>query len=70
MAKMEKQPKIIFKKVYHGFEDIYDLGRDVEKMWDKVHDQEINATLDSIPGEFQGKITVLITYEEEDNDES
>jgi len=49
--------KILFEKIYYGFEDIYDMERDISEMWDDNPD---------IPGEFQGKVKVLITYEEGD----
>lgn len=58
--------KVIFKKDYSGFESIYDLSRDINEMWEKSYDEEKNKVLDSIPGEFQGTVKVLITYEEND----
>lgn len=53
--------KIIFEKVYDGFEAIYDLERDISEMFDEHPD---------IPGDFQGRITVTAIYEEDDEDES
>jgi len=44
---------ILLDKTYHGFEDIYDLDRDIHEMF---IDQ-------NIPSEFQGTIKVLVTYE-------
>jgi hypothetical protein len=44
---------VLLSKTYHGFEDAADLDRDVS---------EIFMGRDDIPGEFQGTITVTITY--------
>lgn len=46
-------PVILLKKTYHGFEDAVDLDRDVS---------EIFMGRNDIPGEFQGTLTVTITY--------
>lgn len=57
--------RVIFKKEYHGFEDIYDLDRDISEMWDE-------PAAKTIPGEFQGTLTVTVEYtpskEDGDND--
>jgi len=47
--------KILWTKVYNGFEDISDVGRDIYEAFE-----------DDMPGleaEFQGKLTITITYE-------
>jgi hypothetical protein len=53
--------KVIFKEEYHGFEDVYDLPRDIEEMWD----ERFNPLVKGISGEFQGTVKVIIEYEEE-----
>jgi hypothetical protein len=50
---MTCSPTVLLSKTYHGFEDAVDLDRDVS---------EIFMGRDDIPGEFQGTITVTITY--------
>jgi len=60
---MSKQ--VIYKKDYHGFEDIYDLERDMSELWDE-------PAAKKIPGEFRGTITVTVEYtpsEEDSNGE-
>ncbi len=47
-----------FEKTYHGFEDIYDLERDISEMW--------FYELKDVPGEFTGKLKVTIEYIEGD----
>jgi hypothetical protein len=56
--------RVIYKKEYHGFEDVGDLDRDISEMWDE-------PAAKSIPGEFQGTLTVTVEYtpSEEDSDE-
>lgn len=49
----------IFDKTYHGFEDFFDYWRDV----DEAVDKDFNSAMGSVPGEFQGKMRVTITYE-------
>jgi len=56
--------RTIFDKTYDGFEDIYDLGRDVHEAFDP----RFNPKAAGIPGEFQGKIRVTITYEPDVDD--
>lgn len=53
----------LFEKVYHGFEDIYDLSRDVMEAFD----ERINPNAKDIPGEFKGKVIVTIIYEGDKN---
>jgi hypothetical protein len=53
--------KQIWQKTYHGFEDFSDYWRDV----DEAVNPDFNAVMKEIPAEFQGKITVTITYESE-----
>jgi len=51
--------KTIFEKTYHGFEEIYDLERDISELFcygDRVQ----------TPAEFMGKIHVMIGYESDD----
>lgn len=50
------KPKILLSKVYHGFEDASDIERDVSEMF----------VGKGILGEFQGSITVTVTYVEAD----
>jgi len=52
--------KVIFEKEYHGFEDIYDMSRDVMEAFDADFNDEVK----DLPGEFQGTVKVTITYEE------
>jgi hypothetical protein len=51
---------IFFEKEYNGFEDIYDLERDVME----ALDSRFNEKAKVIPAEFQGTIKVVMTYEE------
>lgn len=55
----------ILDKQYHGFEDAVDIDRDVSEMFDSW----VNPNAAKIPGEFQGTIRVLITYEPSPEDE-
>jgi hypothetical protein len=48
--------RTIFNKVYHGFESWSDIDRDVSEMWDDA----------DIPAEGQGKLTIKVTYVDED----
>ena len=56
--------KVIFHKVYDGFESLSDLQRDLVECMDPDYNSHVN----DIPGEFQGKMTVTITYSEEEQD--
>lgn len=47
----------ILDKKYEGFESIYDLERDIQEAIEEA----------PIRGEFQGRIKVLITYDENDD---
>lgn len=51
-------PIEIFKKEYHGFEDIFDLDRDMSEMWNP----EMNPLVKDIPIEFQGSVQVRVLY--------
>lgn len=51
---------IIFEEKYNGFEDLYDLSRDI---WE-AFDPRFNKKMKNIPEEFQGTVKVVITYEE------
>lgn len=53
--------KILFEKKYEGFESLSDLGRDVHEAFD----HRFNPAVKDLPGEFQGTVTVKITYSEE-----
>jgi hypothetical protein len=53
---------MLFTKTYHGFEHFYDYFRDVHEAVDPA----FNPAMKGIPGEFQGKVTVTVTYEPED----
>lgn len=50
---------IVLNKTYDGFESIYDLERDISEAIAEA----------PIHGEFQGRIKVLITYDEEAHDQ-
>ncbi len=58
----EPVKKEIFKKIYHGFESISDLERDVSE----ALSPDYNENMKGIPGEFQGRMVVTITYEEDE----
>ena len=45
---------VIWEKDYHGFEASYDISRDMDELWDEI----------DLPGEFQGKLTITISYKE------
>jgi len=53
-----KRPKVIFTKDYEGVESLYDLGRDVSE----AVDDDYNPKAKILMGEFQGTVTVTITY--------
>lgn len=53
--------KVIFEKTYHGFEAVCDIDRDITE----ALDPGFNENMKQIPGEFQGRLKVLITYEPE-----
>lgn len=48
--------RVVFEKTYHGYEDAADLERDISEMW---YDKE---AFKDIPGDFQGKLKVVVTY--------
>lgn len=52
---------MILDKTYHGFEDIYDLPRDIDEMW-------CNDIEEKIPNEYQGAVQVLVIYRGESNE--
>jgi len=54
--------KVVFEKTYDGFESLSDIGRDIGE----VFDERFNPMMSDIPGEFQGRMKVVITYEEDD----
>jgi hypothetical protein len=56
----EQKVKLIFKQEYHGFEDLYDVERDVHEAFD----EDFNPAMKGIPGEFSGTMKIVITYEE------
>lgn len=58
--------RILFDKTYHGFEDFSDYFRDVYEAVDSDFDPEMR----SVPGEFRGRIRVLITYEVDEESDS
>jgi hypothetical protein len=55
--------KLVFKKTYHGFEDAYDISRDVAECLDP----DFNEEAKEFSGEFQGDLTVTIEYEEDES---
>ena len=50
--------RIIWRKKYHGFEDVSDLGRDIYECLDG----RFNEKAKDIPGEFQGTLRVTVEY--------
>jgi hypothetical protein len=59
-----KPPIVFFTKVYEGFEDVYDLGRDIHEAFDT----RFNSQAACIPAEFQGRVVVSMTYIPEEDD--
>jgi hypothetical protein len=57
-------PKVLFQKSYDGFEVSSDVWRD----FDEAFDRRFNPPIEQLPGEFQGKLTVTITYEPSEDD--
>ncbi len=55
--------KTIFEKIYHGYEEYYDLERDIQEMFCYGEAQKI-------PGEFTGKLYVMVGYEGDDLNET
>lgn len=53
--------RVVFDRTYHGFEDFADYFRDVHE----AVDPDLNPRMKGIPGEFQGRIRVTVTYEGE-----
>lgn len=51
----------LMDKQYHGFEDATDIERDLSEMF-------VSGKASSIPGEFQGTIRVVVTYEPSEED--
>ena len=58
----QQSKTIIFNKEYNGFEDTYDIDRDLHEMWDS----DFNELVKDIPDEFQGTVEITVTYEEEE----
>lgn len=54
--------KTIYEQTYHGFESLSDVWRDVSEAFDERY----NPQMKGIPGEFQGRVKVTITYEDDD----
>lgn len=59
---MTTMKKTLYNKTYHGFENFSDYFRDVHE----AVDPRFNPLMKDLPGEFQGKITVILTYEEDE----
>jgi hypothetical protein len=55
---------ILFNKSYSGFEDLYDIQRDVSEAFQIQY----NHKLRRIPSEFSGDIMVTITYVPSEHD--
>jgi len=53
--------KVIFEKEYYGFESTYDLERDISEAFESLEDD--------VSDEFTGTIKVVMTYEEEEEEE-
>lgn len=51
--------KTIFEREYYGFEDAYDISRDIYEMFSTPEGKKI-------PAEWQGTIKITVTYEESD----
>jgi len=49
---------VVFYKTYFGFEDAYDLDRDIAEMWEYAESESVKK----IPGEYKGKLEVSIKY--------
>jgi hypothetical protein len=58
MSDNDNKKQVIYSREYHGFESLSDIGRDVEEAFDA----NFNPLMDDIPGEFQGTMTVTITF--------
>lgn len=52
--------KTIFDETFDGFESLFDLERSISE----AVDPQYNPKMEGIPAEFQGKMRVVITYEE------
>lgn len=63
--KEEKPKRIIYQNTYGGFEDAYDLSRDVSECLNPAY----NPLVKDLSDEFTGTITLTMTYEEEENNE-
>lgn len=50
--------KIIYKEHYHGWESLQDFDRDMHEMFDP----RFNPDIKGIPEDFQGTITITVTY--------
>lgn len=60
----ELTPFNLFTKVYDGFEDAYDISRDVHEAFDA----RFNEMAARLPGEFQGKLTLTLWYSPSEDD--
>jgi len=49
---------VLFEKKYEGFESLADIDRDVSEAFDG----DFNPPAEVLLGEFQGTVTVTITY--------
>lgn len=52
----------IFEKEFEGWESLQDWDREMSELWD----ERFNPDVKGLPGEFTGKIKVVITYEGDD----
>lgn len=59
-----KPPVVLFDRTYHGFESLNDYFSDVHE----AVDADLNPTMKDVPGEFQGKVRVTVTYEEDEGE--
>lgn len=53
--------RVLFERTYYGFEDAGDLERDMSE----VLDPKLNPDAKGISPEFQGRVKVVVTYEED-----
>lgn len=54
---------VVWEKEYEGFESTSDIERDISELWRDV-DDNLPANF-VIPGDFQGRMTITITYKGE-----
>lgn len=53
------KPIVLFDRKFEGFESLQDWDRDMSE----ALDQDYNPAMRNMPGEFDGTVHVVITYE-------